>query len=124
MREHGEAPHPEWTAGEPWPREVSSYAVDDGERLLLFVFGVRRRWTSDLRHRCSRPVKVRGVLDPHSGSPRLLVGRKIVLIDGHTRYHGPRRSGLPYLRGGERVTVRGRTCPDTRVMAQVIRARR
>jgi glyoxylase-like metal-dependent hydrolase (beta-lactamase superfamily II) len=33
---HWQAPHPEWTAGEPWPRDVSSYALDDGERLLLF----------------------------------------------------------------------------------------
>jgi glyoxylase-like metal-dependent hydrolase (beta-lactamase superfamily II) len=33
---HWQAPHPEWTPGEPWPREVSSYAIDDGERLLLF----------------------------------------------------------------------------------------
>jgi hypothetical protein len=33
---HWRAPHPQWTAGEPWPREVSSYALDDGERLLLF----------------------------------------------------------------------------------------
>jgi glyoxylase-like metal-dependent hydrolase (beta-lactamase superfamily II) len=33
---HWEAPHPEWTSDEPWRREVSSYAIDDGERLLLF----------------------------------------------------------------------------------------
>jgi glyoxylase-like metal-dependent hydrolase (beta-lactamase superfamily II) len=34
---HWQAPHPEWTAGEDWdPREVSSYAIDDGDRLLLF----------------------------------------------------------------------------------------
>ena len=33
---HWHAAHPEWTAGEPWPQEVSSYAIDDGERLLLF----------------------------------------------------------------------------------------
>ena len=33
---HWEAPHPEWESGEPWGPEVSSYAVDDGERLLLF----------------------------------------------------------------------------------------
>jgi hypothetical protein len=88
------------------------------------LFGVRRRWTSDLRHRCARPVMVRGVLDPRSGSPRLLVGKRIVMIDGRTSYHGPLRSGLPYLRGGERMSVRGHACPDTRVMAQAIRARR
>lgn len=32
---HWRAPHPEWTPSEPWDRYVSSYAVDDGERLLL-----------------------------------------------------------------------------------------
>ena len=33
---HWQAPHPEWTRGEPWPQDVSSYAIDDGARLLLF----------------------------------------------------------------------------------------
>jgi len=33
---HWQAPHPEWTPGERWPQEVSSYAIDDGARLLLF----------------------------------------------------------------------------------------
>ena len=33
---HWTAPHPEWRSGEPWDRNVSSYATDDGERLLLF----------------------------------------------------------------------------------------
>ena len=33
---HWLAPHPDWTAAERWPREVSSCAIDDGERLLLF----------------------------------------------------------------------------------------
>jgi hypothetical protein len=33
---HWQAPHPEWTPRERWGREVSSYAIDDGERLLLF----------------------------------------------------------------------------------------
>jgi glyoxylase-like metal-dependent hydrolase (beta-lactamase superfamily II) len=33
---HWEAPHPEWRPSEPWGPEVSSYAIDDGERLLLF----------------------------------------------------------------------------------------
>ncbi|MDX2816632.1 MBL fold metallo-hydrolase [Streptomyces sp. PA03-5A] len=32
---HWQTPHPEWTPDEPWPREVSSYAVDDGTRLLV-----------------------------------------------------------------------------------------
>ena len=33
---HWQAPHPEWTADQWWPQQVSSYALDDGERLLLF----------------------------------------------------------------------------------------
>ena len=33
---HWEAPHPGWEATEPWSENVSSYAIDDGERLLLF----------------------------------------------------------------------------------------
>jgi glyoxylase-like metal-dependent hydrolase (beta-lactamase superfamily II) len=33
---HWEAPHPDWEPGEPWQQVVSSYAIDDGERLLLF----------------------------------------------------------------------------------------
>ncbi len=31
-----EAPHPDWKPGEEWDQVVSSYAIDDGERLLLF----------------------------------------------------------------------------------------
>ena len=33
---HWGAPHPDWTPTEPWHEVVSSYAIDDGERLLLF----------------------------------------------------------------------------------------
>ena len=33
---HWQAAHPDWQASEPWQQEVSSYAIDDGERLLLF----------------------------------------------------------------------------------------
>ena len=33
---HWKAPHPDWRATEPWDQNVSSYAIDDGERLLLF----------------------------------------------------------------------------------------
>jgi glyoxylase-like metal-dependent hydrolase (beta-lactamase superfamily II) len=33
---HWQAPHPDWTPGQRWPQEVSSYAIDDGARLLLF----------------------------------------------------------------------------------------
>jgi glyoxylase-like metal-dependent hydrolase (beta-lactamase superfamily II) len=32
---HWQAPHPDWTPEEPWPQVVSSYAIDDGTRLLL-----------------------------------------------------------------------------------------
>jgi len=33
---HWEAPHPEWSSESEWPEVVSSYAVDDDKRLLLF----------------------------------------------------------------------------------------
>lgn len=33
---HWEAPHPQWDSTEPWSENVSSYAIDDGRRLLLF----------------------------------------------------------------------------------------
>ena len=32
---HWQAPHPAWESTEPWDANVSSYAIDDGERLLL-----------------------------------------------------------------------------------------
>ena len=33
---HWQAPHPEWAPGAAWGPEVSSCAIDDGARLLLF----------------------------------------------------------------------------------------
>jgi glyoxylase-like metal-dependent hydrolase (beta-lactamase superfamily II) len=33
---HWEARHPQWEPTEPWGPSVSSYAIDDGRRLLLF----------------------------------------------------------------------------------------
>jgi len=33
---HWQAPHPGWTSDAAWPEHVSSYAIDDGSRLLLF----------------------------------------------------------------------------------------
>jgi glyoxylase-like metal-dependent hydrolase (beta-lactamase superfamily II) len=33
---HWQASHPGWRPTEPWDQNVSSYAIDDGERLLLF----------------------------------------------------------------------------------------
>jgi hypothetical protein len=33
---HWQATHPEWEESEPWDKNVSSFATDDGERLLLF----------------------------------------------------------------------------------------
>ncbi len=33
---HWQAPHPGWESGEPWDKYVSSYAIADGDRLLLF----------------------------------------------------------------------------------------
>lgn len=32
---HWQAPHPDWKPGEPWDKNVSSYAIDNGEYLLL-----------------------------------------------------------------------------------------
>ena len=32
---HWQATHPEWEEGEPWDPNVSSYAIDEGEQLLL-----------------------------------------------------------------------------------------
>jgi hypothetical protein len=33
---HWQAPHPDWRPSEPWDQNVSSYAIHDDERLLLF----------------------------------------------------------------------------------------
>ena len=33
---HWQAPHPEWKPAADWDKAVSSYAIDDGDRLLLF----------------------------------------------------------------------------------------
>lgn len=33
---HWESSHPEWEASEPWAKDVSSFAIEDGGRLLLF----------------------------------------------------------------------------------------
>ncbi|HWN23227.1 MAG TPA: MBL fold metallo-hydrolase [Gaiellaceae bacterium] len=33
---HWRAAHPDWSSGEPWGQQVSSYAIDDGTRVLLF----------------------------------------------------------------------------------------
>jgi glyoxylase-like metal-dependent hydrolase (beta-lactamase superfamily II) len=33
---HWKAPHADWRPSEPWDQNVSSYAIEDGERLLLF----------------------------------------------------------------------------------------
>jgi len=33
---HWQARHPDWQDSEPWDPNVSSYAIDDGEQLLLF----------------------------------------------------------------------------------------
>jgi glyoxylase-like metal-dependent hydrolase (beta-lactamase superfamily II) len=33
---HWQAPHPDWESGADWDELVSSYAIDDGSRLLVF----------------------------------------------------------------------------------------
>jgi hypothetical protein len=41
---HWQAPHPDWESSEPWDPNVSSYAIADDERLLLFdPLGVPRQ---------------------------------------------------------------------------------
>jgi hypothetical protein len=89
------------------------------------LFDVRRRWANDARRRCRRPARFTGVIkQPEGSGSRVLVASKIVLIDGYTRYRGPRQASLPYLQGGERLVVRGLACRGKRVVAQRIRARR
>lgn len=88
--------------------------------LHAVLFDVRQRWTMDLRHRCRQATRFHGVVGPTDDSARILVAGRIVLIDGRTRYRGPRQAGLPYLQGGERLVVRGRACRGTRVVANFI----
>jgi hypothetical protein len=88
------------------------------------LFDVRQRWTTDLRRRCRQATRFHGVVGSTDSSARLLVAGRMVLIDGRTRYRGPRQAGMPYLQGGERLVVRGRACRGTRVVAQFIRAQR
>jgi hypothetical protein len=86
------------------------------------LFDVRQRWTTELRRRCRQPTRVDGVVKSIHGFGRIVMGGRIVLFDGRTRYRGPRRTGLPYLRGGERLSIRARACRGKRVVAQLIRA--
>jgi hypothetical protein len=116
----------------PYERETDSVYLAPGfvpalasHPLHAAIFGVRQRWTDDLRGRCRRPIRLGGVIrQPDGGPARLLVAGRTVLIDGHTRYQGPRRAGLPYLRGGERMVVQGRACRGRKVVAQFVRPER
>ena len=36
---HWQGMHPGWSEGEPWDPNVSSYAMDDGERLVFDPIG-------------------------------------------------------------------------------------
>jgi len=85
---HWHSRHPEWSDGEPWGPEVSSYAIDDGTQLVFFdplavpteldLLARERRpvvvltapWhergTEDLVQRLSAPVYV---ARPDEGSP-------------------------------------------------------
>ena len=56
---HWEAPHPEWAPGEPGDQVVSSYAIDDGERLT------REQVAVGLRRLLELPVEL--VLSAHGG---------------------------------------------------------
>jgi hypothetical protein len=88
------------------------------------LFDVRQRWTTDLRHRCRQATRLDGVIKSNDQLAQLRLAGRIVLIDGRTLYRGPRRAGLPYLEGGERLVVRGRACRGKRVVAQLIRVGR
>jgi hypothetical protein len=87
------------------------------------LFDGRQR-ADRLRHRCRQATRLDGVAESINGFGRLMMGGKNVFFGGRTRYRGPRRAGLPYLGGGERLVIRGRACRGTRVVAQLIRARR
>jgi hypothetical protein len=57
---HWEAPHPQWRPTEPWSENVSSYAIDDGERLLLVDPLAVPSELLDLEKRCPTPFGVKG----------------------------------------------------------------
>lgn len=71
---HWRARHPEWEEGEPWDRNVSSYAIDNGEQLALFdPLGVPYALRSARRWNCARSSS------PAAPQPRLpfgIAGRK------------------------------------------------
>ena len=70
---HWEAPHPQWESGAPWGPEVSSYAIDDGERLLFFD-----------------PIAPPSELEALAGRPR--DGDRPHLSVARARLPGPRRA--------------------------------
>jgi len=53
---HWQAPHPWWSSSAPYSQEVSSYALDDGTRLLLFDPLWHERDARDLVERLGAPV--------------------------------------------------------------------
>jgi hypothetical protein len=70
---HWQAPHPDWTPEERWPQEVSSYAIDDGTRLLLFD---PQTVPSELLERATEREPVIVLTQPwHERDARLLVDR-------------------------------------------------
>jgi glyoxylase-like metal-dependent hydrolase (beta-lactamase superfamily II) len=70
---HWQAPHPDWTPEERWPQEVSSYAIDDGSRLLLFD---PQTVPSELLDRAAERKPVIVLTQPwHERDARLLVER-------------------------------------------------
>jgi glyoxylase-like metal-dependent hydrolase (beta-lactamase superfamily II) len=70
---HWQAPHPDWTPDERWPQEVSSYAIDDGSRLILFD---PQTVPSELLERAAEREPVIVLTQPwHERDTRLLVER-------------------------------------------------
>jgi hypothetical protein len=80
---HWQAPHPDWRSSEPWDQNVSSYAIDDDERLLLFdPLGVPREIEALAAERETGLLRDnRGEARPYSTGDRLPFGADV--FQGH-----------------------------------------
>src|SRR3954462_6035227 len=88
---HWKAPHPDWEPTEPWDQNVSSYAIEDAERLLLFdPLAV----PSELRERAADARAVRGGLVERAAARRTAV---VLTAPWHERDAQPlvERLGIP-----------------------------
>jgi hypothetical protein len=87
---HSVARHPQWTRGEHWQPEVSSYAVEDGEWLQLLL----RR--DDAGH---DPAVLADLAVPDE--PEFLVGRKSTVVEET----GGHRTGVLRAYGGRGLFI-------------------